>query len=96
MKTDKVNYYSLDKIQKKNTQYKVIFGKRSNGKTYAVFFCGTAKFGRERISESEFIDNTYHFSGASGENFRMVRVAVFVIWFQLRPGVVSPSRRVVE
>ena len=31
-----VNYYSLDKILKKNTQYKVIFGKRSNGKTYAV------------------------------------------------------------
>lgn len=31
-----VKYYSLEKILKKNTQYKVIFGKRSNGKTYAV------------------------------------------------------------
>lgn len=31
-----IKYYSLDKILKKNTQYKVIFGKRSNGKTYAV------------------------------------------------------------
>lgn len=37
MKTEnKIEYYSLDKILKKNTQYKVIFGKRSNGKTYAV------------------------------------------------------------
>lgn len=29
-------YYSLDKILKKKAQYNVIFGKRSNGKTYAV------------------------------------------------------------
>lgn len=32
---EKIKYYTLDKILKKNTQYKVIFGKRSNGKTYA-------------------------------------------------------------
>ena len=32
----KIEYYSLDNIMKKKTQYKVIFGKRSNGKTYAV------------------------------------------------------------
>lgn len=31
-----IKYYSLDNILKKNTHYKVIFGKRSNGKTYAV------------------------------------------------------------
>lgn len=36
MEKQKIEYYSLDKILKKNTQYKVIFGKRSNGKTYAV------------------------------------------------------------
>lgn len=32
----KVKYYSLDKIKKLNATYNVIFGKRSNGKTYAV------------------------------------------------------------
>lgn len=36
MEKQQIEYYSLDKILKKNTQYKVIFGKRSNGKTYAV------------------------------------------------------------
>ncbi len=39
-----INYYSLDKILKKNTQYKVIFGKRSNGKTYAVLERGIKLF----------------------------------------------------
>lgn len=33
---EKITYYSLDKINRKKTQYKVIFGKRSNGKTFAV------------------------------------------------------------
>lgn len=36
MTKQKVEFYSLDKINKKKTQYKMIFGKRSNGKTYAV------------------------------------------------------------
>lgn len=31
-----IRYYKLDRILSKNTQYKVIFGKRSNGKTYAT------------------------------------------------------------
>ena len=30
------NFYSLDNILKKNSIYNVIFGERSNGKTYAV------------------------------------------------------------
>lgn len=45
-----IKYYSLDKILRKNTQYKVIFGKRSNGKTYAVLERGIKLFfqnGRE-------------------------------------------------
>lgn len=32
----KQQYYSLNKIEKKNAHYNVIFGERSNGKTYAV------------------------------------------------------------
>ena len=32
----KQQFYSLDKIDKKNAHYNVIFGERSNGKTYAV------------------------------------------------------------
>ena len=35
-KNDGIKYYSLDKINRKGAQYRVIFGKRSNGKTYAV------------------------------------------------------------
>lgn len=35
-KKQKLKYYSLDNILKKNCVYNVIFGERSNGKTYAV------------------------------------------------------------
>lgn len=35
-KKEKNNYYSLEKILSKNAQYNLIFGERSNGKTYAV------------------------------------------------------------
>ena len=31
-----MKYYSLNKINKKNATYNVIFGERSNGKTYAT------------------------------------------------------------
>ena len=34
--SDKRKYYSLDAIKKKNATYNVIFGERSNGKTYAL------------------------------------------------------------
>ena len=33
---EKEIYYSLDRILKENADYNVIFGERSNGKTYAV------------------------------------------------------------
>lgn len=36
MANKNIEFYSLEKINKKKTQYKVIFGKRSNGKTFAV------------------------------------------------------------
>ena len=32
----KIKYYSLERIKKEKAQYNVIFGKRSNGKTYAI------------------------------------------------------------
>ena len=32
----KPKYYSLDNILKKNARYNMIFGERSNGKTYSV------------------------------------------------------------
>jgi len=35
-KEQKPKYYSLNRIKKKNAVYNVIFGERSNGKTYAV------------------------------------------------------------
>ena len=33
-----VKYYSLKNILKKNAQYNMIFGERSNGKTYSVLY----------------------------------------------------------
>ena len=36
MTKTKFKYYSLKNIQQKNATYNVIFGERSNGKTYAV------------------------------------------------------------
>ena len=36
MSKTRVKYYSLNNIKRKNATYNVIFGERSNGKTYAV------------------------------------------------------------
>ena len=36
MSKKKFKYYSLKNIQRKDATYNVIFGERSNGKTYAV------------------------------------------------------------
>lgn len=41
---EKIKYYSLSRIKKKNAQYNVIFGKRSNGKTYAVLEDGLKEY----------------------------------------------------
>lgn len=40
----KVKYYSLDKVNSKKATYNVIFGLRSNGKTYAVLKQGLLKY----------------------------------------------------
>ena len=37
-KTKKNEFYSLNKIKQYNATYNVIFGERSNGKTYAVLY----------------------------------------------------------
>lgn len=40
----KNKYYTLDRIKKKDAVYNVIFGERSNGKTYAVLFEGLKQY----------------------------------------------------
>lgn len=41
---EKSEYYSLDRIKKLKCQYNLIFGKRSNGKTYAVLYEGIKNY----------------------------------------------------
>ena len=40
----KVKFYSLEPILKKNCVYNVIFGERSNGKTYSVLLHGLTEY----------------------------------------------------
>ena len=40
----KNNFYNLNRIKKKNAVYNVIFGERSNGKTYAVLIEGLKEY----------------------------------------------------
>lgn len=42
--TKKLNFYTLDKIKEKHAQYNIIFGERSNGKTFAVLKEGIKQF----------------------------------------------------
>ena len=48
-KSDKSDseFYSLDEIKKRNADYNVIFGERSNGKTYAVLFEALEQFAKD-------------------------------------------------
>ena len=41
-------FYSLDNILKKNATYNMIFGERSNGKTYSVLKYGIEQFFKNR------------------------------------------------
>ena len=41
---ESIKYYSLNNILKKHAQYNVIFGKRSNGKTFACLEYGIKEF----------------------------------------------------
>ena len=43
-KKQELKYYSLDNILKKNCVYNIIFGERSNGKTYAVLKYGIEQY----------------------------------------------------
>lgn len=42
--SSKEEYYSLDRIKELKCQYNLIFGKRSNGKTYAVLYEGVKNY----------------------------------------------------
>lgn len=44
MKSKSVRFYQIDNILKRNSVYNVIFGERSNGKTYAVLKYGIEQF----------------------------------------------------
>lgn len=54
----KNNFYSLKNILKEKATYNVIFGGRSNGKTYAVLSKILADFGRvtEKIKVQLYVD----------------------------------------
>ena len=43
-KQEELKFYSLDNILKKNADYNIIFGERSNGKTYAALEYGIKQF----------------------------------------------------
>lgn len=48
MTNRKFNYYSLKRINSKKAVYNVIFGERSNGKTYAVLYQALVNFFKDR------------------------------------------------
>ena len=41
---DEIKYYQLDGILSKNADYNIIFGERSNGKTYAALLYGLQNY----------------------------------------------------
>lgn len=52
-KQDEMKFYSLENILKKNADYNIIFGERSNGKTYAAL-----EYGVKQFVESEYQNQT--------------------------------------
>lgn len=66
MPKEKIEYYSLDKILKKNTQYKVIFGKRSNGKTFAVLDRGLQQYFKKGVEMAYIRRNREDLQGKNG------------------------------
>lgn len=68
MEKKKTKYYSLERILKKNTQYKVIFGKRSNGKTYAVLARGLKLFFEKGIEMAYIRRNREDLVGKNGQS----------------------------
>lgn len=53
LKQDEMKFYSLENILKKNADYNIIFGERSNGKTYAAL-----EYGVKQFVESEYQNQT--------------------------------------
>lgn len=62
-----IKYYTLDKILRKKAQYNVIFGKRSNGKTYAVLERGIKRFFSERAEMAYIRRNREDLIGKNGQ-----------------------------
>lgn len=67
MKKETVKYYSLDSILKKKAQYNVIFGKRSNGKTYATLERGLKLFFQKGYEMAYIRRNREDFIGKNGQ-----------------------------
>lgn len=63
----KIQYYRLDEILKRNAQYNVIIGKRSNGKTYAVLERGLKRFFSEGVEMAYIRRNREDFTGKNGQ-----------------------------
>lgn len=68
-KQEKLQYYSLDKILEKKAQYNIIFGERSNGKTYAVLLYGLKQYvahGKQTAIVRRYDDDI---KGGKGDSF---------------------------
>lgn len=79
MAKNKIVHYSLNKILSKNTQYKVIFGKRSNGKTYAVLERMVKMYFQKRIEGAYIRRNAEDIRGKNGQTLFANLVANGVI-----------------
>ena len=59
-KSESPKYYSLGRILAKNADYNIIFGERSNGKTYAALAHGLETFvktGKQKVGNTLFVGN---------------------------------------
>lgn len=66
MNKKKVQYYNLNEILKRKAQYSVIFGKRSNGKTYSVLERGIKRFFESGCEMAYIRRNKEDFIGKNG------------------------------
>ena len=67
MNKKKVQYYNLNEILKRKAQYNVVFGKRSNGKTYAVLERGIKRFFESGCEMAYIRRNREDFIGKNGQ-----------------------------
>lgn len=65
-KKEKIEYYSLTNILKKKARYNVIFGKRSNGKTFAVLERGLKRYFEDGVEMAYIRRNREDLIGKNG------------------------------